>query len=90
MIANEVQKIENENRALRQAIKEMEKQFEEEQKKPKACKYCRFYIQHYIRIGGSYSETYCGHCTHGRAKDRKPDNTCDYFELGCYELNHFN
>lgn len=81
MLAQEVRNLENENAALRETIKVMQKQFADKQPKPKACEYCRFYIQHYVKMGCSYGKTHCGHCTHGRIKDRKPDNTCEYFEL---------
>lgn len=88
MLSSDVRQLENENHRLRKALDSMKEKFGEETPKPKACEYCKFYIQHYIKIDGRYSETYCGHCTHGRVKDRKPKDTCKYFELGTYDIKH--
>lgn len=85
MLAQDVKNLENENYRLKETIKVMQSKFDEEELKPKACEYCKFYIQHYIKVGGNYSQTYCGHCTHGRVKDRKPSDTCKYFEFGNYD-----
>lgn len=88
MLSVDVKRLENENAALRETLKVMQKQFSEQQLKPKACEYCKFYIQHYVKVGGSYTKTHCGHCTHGRVKGKKPSDTCQYFELGAYDIKH--
>lgn len=89
MLSSEVRSLENENYRLKEAIKSMQKKFGEEQIKPKTCEYCKFYIQHYVKVEGRYAPTYCGHCTHGRIKDRKPKDSCKYFELGTYDIKNF-
>ena len=89
MLSSEVRRLEDENCRLREALASMQKKFDGEPLKPKACEYCKFYIQHYVKVGGQYSETYCGHCTHGRVKDRKPKDSCKYFEAGTYDIKHF-
>lgn len=86
MLSNDVRQLENENHRLREALSSMEKKLGEENIKPKACECCKFYIQHYVKIGERYAETYCGHCTHGRVKERKPKDTCKYFELGIHNI----
>lgn len=85
MLSNDVGRLESENASLKKVLKELQTQFAEEQLKPKACEYCKFYIQHYVKCRNGYTKTYCGHCTHGRLKDRKPSDTCKYYELGTYE-----
>lgn len=88
MLSTDVRRLENENASLREALKMMKTQFATEQSKPRACEYCKFFIQHYVRLGNSYDKTYCGHCTHGNCKKRKPDDTCKYFEVGTYETRN--
>lgn len=91
MLSNEVIRMEQENIKLKAALKEMTERMEgNETPKPKSCAYCKNYLQHYIKDGNRYSKTYCGHCVAGRRiKDRKPDNSCDYFELGTHETKHW-
>ena len=87
MLAQEVRKLENENAALRKMIKDLETNINESETKPMACKHCKYYIQHYVFFLGEYSETHCGHCTHGRCKERRPDTkSCEYFEFGKYGM----
>lgn len=88
MLSSEVRQLENENHMLRESLDSMKKKFGEETPKPKACEYCKFYIQHYMKVDGRYSKTCCGHCTQGRVKGRKPEDTCKYFELGTYDARH--
>ena len=67
-------RIQEENARLRRALGE-------DLPKPMDCEHCRFFIQHYVRVGLQYAKTYAGHCGHGRIKDRKPDEKgCKYFE----------
>ncbi|MBP8856160.1 MAG: hypothetical protein KBG54_06620 [Oscillospiraceae bacterium] len=35
------------------------------------CKNCRFYRQHYIKLGRQYREIHYGHCVHPRLKKRE-------------------
>lgn len=55
--------------------------FRENQKQAKACRYCKFYRQHYGKIDGEYYALYCGHCCRGRTRGKKPLDKCDYFEV---------
>ena len=89
MLSTEVRRLESENAALKEAVEAMKKQFGEDQVKPKACELCQYYLQHYVYTEGRYTKTHCGHCTHGRVKDRKPDDTCKYFEVGTYDTKRF-
>lgn len=89
MLAQEVRELERENILLKEAVETMRRQFDSEPEKPKACAYCKFYIQHWVKVDGHYKETHCGHCTHGRCKERKPKDSCKYFELGTYDIKHF-
>lgn len=91
MVASEVARLERENEALRLELMELGKRMEQDtEKKPKACKYCRKYIQHYGKFNGSYSPINAGHCISGmkncKGGKRKPnpDDSCPYFELGAY------
>ena len=81
-IASDVRKLERENRELKEVIAERST-------KPKACEFCKFYIQHYIKQNGRYIETNAGHCFHGRTKDRRPADSCKYFELGRRETERY-
>lgn len=82
MISIEVQKLEQENEALKMEVEKYKAELGRELSKPKDCEHCQFYIQHYVRVGNSYGKTYCGHCVHGRTKNRKPEDTCQYFKFG--------
>lgn len=78
MLAESVHQIEQDNERLRAENEEL---LGEELPKPKNCEACRFYIQYYIKCGLQFTKTYAGHCTHGRIKDKKPDNkNCQYFQ----------
>ena len=94
MLAHQVKALEAENIILRETIRELEKKMNtKEVLKPKRCKYCKNYMQHYIKGGeGSiteYTPCYAGHCIagvpvkHGGKRNPVPDDSCPYFELGC-------
>ena len=93
MLAQEIIRLERENRALRSALEGLNSKIEQNKVlKPKSCQYCKNYIQHYRKEG---QETYIpinyGHCicqvpvSKGRKKNPVPEDTCPYFELGPYE-----
>lgn len=92
MLSQQVKQLETENITLRQTIQELEKKMNaKEVLKPKSCKYCKNYIQHYMKGGkGSiteYTPCYAGHCIagvpvkHGGKRNPVPDDSCPYFEL---------
>lgn len=83
-LVQDVRELENENYKLKEALKQC---VAEQVNKPMSCGFCKFYIQHYIKLGSQYRETNCGHCTHGQCKKRKPGDSCKYFELGKYQVN---
>lgn len=48
--------------------------------KEEQCKYCGYFIQHYIRDGiHLYTECNAGHCIHGKKRGRRPGDHCDNF-----------
>ena len=80
MIAENVLKIEQDNEHLREENERLRTLLGVELSRTENCELCKFYIQHYIRHGFEYAKTYLGHCTHGRNKNRKPDEKgCKYF-----------
>ena len=82
MLSAEIRKLENENMALKDTLEMMQRSLaKKEELKPKACEHCKFYMQHYVKVGTVYVKTYCGHCTHGRKKERTPSDTCKYYEF---------
>lgn len=96
MLAQEIMKLERENRALRRALEEINSKIEQNKVlKPKSCQYCKNYIQHYKKDGQeNYVPINYGHCicqvpvSKGRKKNPMPDDTCPYFELGTYETRN--
>ena len=47
------------------------------------CVNCTHFIQHYTFTPHGkqpFIPVHCGHCTHPRIKDRKPNDTCNHFE----------
>lgn len=47
----------------------------------KICKNCAYFQQHYTLDKECCMPVYCGHCTHGRVKKRKPDQmACEHYE----------
>ena len=85
MVSQEVRALEAENRNLKKTIERLAANFNEKEKRPMACEWCKYFLQHYVYVDGRFTETCCGHCTHGRCKGRKPETkSCQYFELGSY------
>ena len=49
--------------------------------KEKTCKNCIYYRQHYLLDKECCMPVNCGHCVHGRTKQRKPSHrVCEHFE----------
>lgn len=93
MLSNEVVRLEKENLALKEALKELSERMERNAEiKPKSCQYCKHFIQHYMKGGRAYMSEYVpiysGHCilgvpvSKGKKKNPKPDDSCPYFEIG--------
>lgn len=84
MLANQVKELENENQRLKALLQKLR----EDIPKPKDCKHCEHYIQHYARNGyNDFHIVYMGHCVcgvpAGKRKGKKnptPDDTCMCFE----------
>lgn len=100
MLSMEIQRLEAENSALKETLRELEKKMDQNQiLKPKSCQYCKYFIQHYIKGGRTYTKEYIpiyfGHCTcgvpvsKGKKRNPKPDDSCPYFELGTHENKIF-
>lgn len=97
MLSREIAKLENENFALREELRELNAKMESNAVlKPKSCQYCKNYIQHYRKeLTGEYKPIYAGHCASGmpikKGGRRKPnpDDTCPYFELGTKEAQFY-
>lgn len=86
MLSQEIAKLEYQNEHLAEENEELRKLLGREPEKPMNCEACVFFMQHYIKVSGGFMKTYCGHCTHGRNKDRKPENkSCQYFRLGKHQ-----
>lgn len=43
------------------------------------CKYCKYFVQHYVKAGGEYVNAYCGHCNYGDVKHVTPEDSCSSF-----------
>ncbi len=80
MLAENVLKMEKDNKRLRDENEKLREVLGMDLPKPMDCEHCRFFIQHYVRVGLQYVKTYAGHCGHGRMKSKKPDERCKYFE----------
>lgn len=89
MLSGEIRKLEQENQRLQAALKTMQVKLKAEERKPRACEYCKYYLQHYVNVDGNYKPTYCGHCVHGRVKKRMKDESCQYFEFGTYSIRNY-
>ena len=96
MLSKEILKIERENQILKEMLFQFEEKLKNSLERPKSCKFCKYYIQHYVK-GGEHSKMeyvpiYAGHCVvgvpvkHGGKKSPKPDECCPYFEIGTYNL----
>ena len=47
-----------------------------------SCKTCTHYRQHYTFAQRKIFRLYCGHCTYGKAKTKRPDaKACAYYLL---------
>lgn len=82
MLSNEIRTLEKENEELKEIIRELNRKVMGSEDKPMACKYCKYYMQHFGEFRDGFKEIHSGHCTRGRVKNRKPDASCEYFELG--------
>ncbi len=80
MLSSDVRRLERENMELKEKIEVLKTEISAKMEKPQACKYCKYFQQHYGLIDGIYLKINAGHCVRGRIKDRKPDATCEYFE----------
>lgn len=89
MIAEKVQKLEQENITLRAQVETLQDICGNRVELPKNCEYCGNFIQHYVKNGNSYYPTYGGHCVAGnRAKGRKTKDTCKSFSEKRYGKNY--
>ena len=83
-LTEKIEEMEQERKKHLEVIVFLKKQFDlfrENQKQAKACRYCKFYHQHYGKIDGEYHALNCGHCGHLRIKARKPLDECEHFEV---------
>ncbi|MCI8285229.1 MAG: hypothetical protein HFE90_08220 [Firmicutes bacterium] len=89
MLYQSVLEVERENEKLREENEELKKLLGTEPPKPKNCRMCAYFIQHYVKSGSVYSKTNAGHCVHGkRTSSKKADEKgCQYFKLTSEE--HF-
>lgn len=54
------------------------------------CKHCQFYHQHYALNNRRFFRVFCGYCTHGRPKTKRPDaSACEHFILGVPNTDAF-
>lgn len=84
MLSTKVMELETVNRELRETVEFLKKQFDifkANQSIVNACKFCKFYHQHYGKIQGEYHALNCGHCSQLRIKPRKPEDKCEHFEV---------
>lgn len=99
MLSQEVRSLEDENRELKERLRELSEKMEQNSAiKPKICRYCKNYVQHYLKSGTEqkpiYVPIYDGHCASrvpikkGGKKKPSPDDTCVYFELNPYEKKY--
>ena len=77
----EAKALEQENLELKEKIEILKTEINEKGERPQACEYCKYFHQHYGLFDGEYKKINAGHCGRGRVKDKKPDATCDYFEM---------
>ena len=89
MIAEKVQKLEQENIALKAQVETLQNICGNRVELPKNCEYCSNFIQHYIKNGSSYCPTCDGRCKAGnRIKSRKTNDTCKAFAEKQYGKNY--
>lgn len=84
MLSSEVDRLEKEAERLRQENADLLDMIGKENVKPRDCKSCIFFTQHYVRVGAKYYPTCAGHCSQGsRIKSRTAeDKICRYYERG--------
>ncbi len=88
MIAEKVEKLEQENTVLKKQVQELLDICESRIELPKNCEYCSNFMQHYIKSGGVYYPTCDGHCVAGnRIKGRKVSDTCKAYVKKVYGRN---
>ena len=89
MVAEKVQKLEDENAILKAQVEELQELCGRGAGFPKNCRHCRNFIQHYIRCGDMYCPVSEGHCVAGnRVKGRKAGQTCSSFARKEYGRNY--
>ena len=83
MLSEDIRKIKREAEHLREENMEFRRLLEIEPLALMNCGCCKNFIQHYVKTGSVFHETYSGHCVHGRTTTKRPDGkACRYFELG--------
>lgn len=88
MVAEKVQKLEQENIALKAQMEALQDICGNRVELPKNCEYCSNFIQHYIKSGSNFYPTCDGHCVAGsRIKDRRTKDTCKAFVERQYGKN---
>lgn len=91
MLSEQVTRLEKENKALKMKVELLIQQLESDpDRKPKMCRECKFFIQHYGKGRSGYFKINEGHCVAGRrTKNREAEGkTCEYFEFGSYEIRN--
>ena len=89
MIAEKVQKLEQENIALKAQVETLQNICGNRVELPKNCEYCSNFIQYYVKRKDSYYPVYSGYCVAGnRTKDRKTNDTCRAFAEKQYGKNY--
>lgn len=89
MLSEKVQKLEQENIALKAQVEELQNICGTNAKVPKNCEYCSNFVQHYGNNGSGFYPMYTGHCVAGnRLKTRKSDETCKAFVKRTYGKNY--
>lgn len=89
MLSEQVIGLEKENKALKYENELLKRKLEDNpERKPYACKHCKFFIQHYGKNRYGYFLVNAGHCAVGRGTKQRPaeHETCSYFEFGDYDL----
>ncbi len=81
MLSIEVQKLETENRTLRQEVADLRAKLAGMMTRSDqaTCESCRYFKRHYIRTDSGFHELYEGHCTR-TLKRKELDETCRQFE----------
>ena len=79
IVEQEMYALVEENKRLKEALAARVK----EGNKPMACRFCRFFMQHYIKDGDRYTWTNSGHCKVGKSYKRRTadNNPCEFFEM---------